>query len=509
MFAPRFVIQRLVLSLLGALVATSLPAQRLEDFEKRVTEFTLPNGLHFIVLERHEAPVVAFNAFVNVGAVDDPGGKSSMAHMFEHMIGKGTRTVGSKNPVEEQKALDEVERIYDRLEEERRRPKPDKDRVAALEKQLQAAIEKANSYVESNAFVRVIEENGGTNFNAGTAQDFTMYHYSLPSNRLELWFLLQSDWFKRPVFREFYKERDVVREERRMRIESSPQGKLQELLAGTAFLVHPYRNLVGWASEIENLRAKDAERFFRTYYVPGNITIAIVGDVDPAEVRRLAEKYYNSLEPGPLPPGVVAVEPPQEGEKRATLESPAQPFLAIAFKRPSQTHKDDVVFDVLASLLSSGRTGLLYRELVRDGKMAIAAFAGANFPGGKYPTLFIIFTVPAPGHSVEENEKAVYAILERLAREKVDEASLQRVKTKIRASHIRQLDSNEGLAFQLAFYHVAYGSWKTMFTGLDEIDKVTAEDVQRVVKTYFTQRNRTVAYTVPVPKANVSGGGAQ
>lgn len=476
--------------------ALLLPAQNLPEFEKKVTEFTLGNGMHFIVAERHEAPVASFTAFVNVGAVDDPAGESSMAHMFEHMIGKGTRSIGSKNWAEEQKLLERIEELQDRLAQERNRGQhADQTKLKQIEAELQEVSNRANALVEPNAFVRTIEEQGGVGFNAGTAQDFTIYYYSLPSNKVELWFNLQSDWFRRPVLREFYKERDVVREERRMRVESSPQGKLFELLLATSFMAHPYRNLIGWASEIESLRATEAEKFFRKYYVPGNITVAIVGDVNPAEVKRLAEKYYGTIPPGPLPPPVTILEPSQEGEKRAELETQAQPFLMMGYKRPSQTHKDDVVFDVVASILSSGRTGLLYKELVRDKKIAVAASAYASFPSGKYPNLFVLLSVPSPGHTTGESEKAIYGILERLGKEKVDAQTLDRVKTKLRANLIRQLDSNAGLAQQLAFYEVAYSDWRVMFTGLDQIDKVTADDVQRVVREYFKDEKRTVVYT--------------
>ena len=479
------------------LLSTVLPAQNLKEFEKKVTEFTLPNGLHFIVLERHEAPVVSFDAFVNVGAVDDPAGQSSMAHMFEHMIGKGTPSLGGKNWAAEQKALSVVEQAYDRMDEERRKGKrAEAAKLQQLEGDLKQAIDKANSDVDPNAYVRVITESGGAGFNAGTAQDYTTYFYGLPSNRIELWFLLQSEWFRRPVFREFYKERDIVREERRMRVESSVQGKLEELLLSTAFMAHPYRNLIGWASEIESLRAKDADQFFHKYYVPGNVTISLVGDVDPAQVKRLAEKYYGSIPAGPLPPPVGIVEPPQEGEKRAALESDSQPLVMIAYKRPNQTDPDDPVFDVISTILSSGRTGLLYKDLVRDQKISLGTFAGATFPSGKYPNLFVLFSVPSPNHTVEENEKSIYSILEGLKKNKIDAATLERVKTKIRAGLIRQLDSNSGLASQLCFYQVEYGNWRVMFTGLDDINKVTAEDVQRVAKKYFNEAGRTVAYTV-------------
>ncbi len=474
-----------------------LHAQNLQEFEKRVTEFTLPNGMHWIVYERHEAPVVSFNSFVNAGAVDDPAGESSMAHMFEHMIGKGTTTVGTKNWPAEQKALQRVEQVYDRYEEEHRKAaKADPKKLQQLEAELKDAIESANSYVQPNEFTRVIEEQGGVGFNAGTAQDYTTYFYSLPANKTELWFLLTSEWFRRPVFREFYKERDVVREERRMRVESSTQGKLMELLMATSFMAHPYRNMIGWASEIEALRAKDANEFYKTYYAPGNITMAVVGDVKAADIKRLAERYFASIPARPLPPPVVTVEPPQEGEKRAVLETNSQPFLLMGYKRPSQTDPDDPVFDVIAGILSSGRTGLLYKELVRDKRIALAVQAGATFPSGKYANLFVLFDLPQAGHTIEENEKAVLDIIGRLKREKVDDATLQRVKTKVRAGLIRQLDSNSGLASQLPYYSVMYGDWRVMFTGLKDIEKVTADDVQRVAKKYFTDENRTVVHTV-------------
>jgi len=472
-------------------------AQSLKDFEKKVTEFTLANGFHFILMERHDAPVVAFHSLVNVGTVDDPAGESSMAHMFEHMIGKGTTSLGTTNWPEEQKALAAVETAYDKLDEERWKVPPAAPaRVQQLEGELNVAIVKANSFVDPNAYIRVINENGGVGFNAGTASDYTTYFYSLPSNRIELWFLMQSEWFRRPVFREFYKERDVVREERRMRVESDVQGKLQEVLLGTAFLAHPYRNMIGWSSEIEALRAKDADKFFKKYYAPVNITIAIVGDADPALVKNLAEKYYGTIPAGPPPPPVTAVEPVQEGEKRAVIESDSQPLLTVAYKRPNQTDKDDAVFDVISAILTGGRTGVLYKQLVMEKKVALEVDSGATTPAGKYPNLFQLYSVPAPDHGVEENEKAIYGVIDGLKAEKVDAATLQRVKTKLRASLIRQLDSNSGLASQLAFYRAEYGDWRMMFKGIDMIEKITAEDIQRVVKQYFVPSGRTVAYTI-------------
>ena len=479
-------------------LAGSIGAQDLKEFEKRVTEFTLPNGLHFIVLERHEAPVVSFHTYVNAGSVDDPKGRTGLAHMFEHMAFKGTDTIGSKNPVAEEAALKEVERVYDLLDAERNKlQKADEQKLKKLQADLDAAIEKANSYVVDNLYPRIIEENGGVGMNASTAEDSTNYFYNFPANRIELWFYLESSRFLHPVYRQFYKERSVVREERRMRTESDPQGKLVEQMQATAIQAHPYRvPPVGWASDIENLRVSDARAFFKKYYVPANMTIAIVGDVNPAKAKTLAQEYFGRLAKAPLPPPVTTEEPEQVGPKRVEVESPSQPIEIIAYHRPDQYDKDDPVFDVVSSVLSEGRTSIIYRDLVRDKQLAVAAGAEATFPGGKYPGLFFFYLVPAMGHGVEEGQKELDSVLADFETNKIDDAALARVKTRTRANLIRRLDNNEGLAQLLADYYANYGDWRKLFTEIDEIDKVTAEDVQRVAKQYFVPSNRTIALTV-------------
>ena len=287
-------------------LAASLGAQNLRDFEKRVTEFTLANGLHFIVLERHEAPVVSFHTYVNAGSVDDPKGKTGLAHMFEHMAFKGTDTIGATERPAEKIALAEIERIYDQLDAERNKlEKADPNKIKTLQAQLDAAIEKADSLRHTEPLPQIIEENGGVGMNANTGEDSTNYFYNFPANRIELWFYLESARFLHPVFREFYKERSVVREERRMRTESDPQGKLFEQLMATAIEAHPYRiPPVGWASDIENLRVADARQFFDKYYVPANMTIAVVGDVRSRDVSKPGRGVFRaSAETAPAAAG--------------------------------------------------------------------------------------------------------------------------------------------------------------------------------------------------------------
>ena len=492
----------MLLSAVAALAQDSLASLQ-KEFEKRVTEFTLANGLHFIVIERHDAPVVSFHTYLNVGAVDDPGGQTGLAHMFEHMAFKGTPAIGTKNWTLEKQAMAAVEQAYDRWDAERNKgARADQKKLEALENQLHEAMEKADSFVESNEYDRVVESNGGLDMNAGTGEDSTNYYYSFPSNRIELWYLLESERFLHPVFREFYKERDVVREERRMRVESSSQGKLVEALLATAFFAHPYRNMPGgWAGDIEHFRRPDAERFYQLYYVPSNMTIGIAGDVDPKQARQLAEKYFGRLAKRPLPEIYHTQEPEQEGEKRVGVATPAQPLEIIGYKRPDQHSADDAALDVLSSVLSDGRTGVMYKDMVRDKQMALAAASEPTFPGGKYPSMFLFFAMPATGHSLEENEKELDSLIEQVKTTQVDDQTLNRIKTNLRASLIRKLTGNGGLASELCSYYVNFGDWRRLFTELDDYNKITAEDVQRVATKYLVAAHRTVAYTVAAETA--------
>ncbi len=486
---------RILLALLLPILA---PAQSLKEFEKKITEFTLANGMHFILCERHEAPVISFHTYVNAGSVDDPKGETGIAHMFEHMAFKGTQGIGSVNWTVEKKALDQVESVYDQIDAEQNKgPRADQAKIKSLEAELKAALDRANAAVEPNVYPRLIESNGGVGMNAQTGLDATEYFYSLPSNRIELWFMLESQRFLDPVFREFYKERDVVMEEYRMRVESSAQGRLLQAFLATAFEAHPYRVMgTGWPSDIQHLRVNDAWNFFHTYYVPGNIVMGIVGDVNPAEAKRLAEKYFGPMQKRPMPPLVRTVEPPQIGPKKADVESPNQPFEVLGWKRPDQYDKDDPVFDVISGLLTSGRTSLLYRDMVRDKKLALEVETSASFPDSRYPCLFVAFLVPNMGHTLAETEKELDVMLEKFKTEPVDPVALQRVKTSTRAELIRSLDSNSRLAGLLPAFYAAFGDWRKLFTSIEDVDKVTAADVQRVARQYLVKNTRTVTITV-------------
>lgn len=483
---------------LAGLLPAALLGQNLADIEKRVTEFTLSNGLTFVVYERHQAPVVSFFSRINAGSADDPKGQSGLAHMFEHMAFKGTTTVGTVNFEAEKKAMAAVEAAYDALSLEKNKgPKADAAKVKQLDEALKKAIETANGFVDKERFTKVLEENGAVGLNAFTSMDETAYIMALPANKLELWFALEADRFLNPVFREFYNERGVIREEYRMRIESDFTGKLINEMLAVAFSTSPYKTgPAGIPSDIENYRLADAQAFRKTYYVPSNIVIGIAGDVDPKEVKRLAEKYFGKMQGGPKPTGVITAENPQFGEKRLNIESPSQPVVAIGYKRPSGLDKDDPTFDVLSGILGLGRTSLLNKEVVQDKKIALVTQTIASFPGSKREHLFIVFAAPNADKTVADCEKAIYEIIDRLKKEKVTPEQLNRVKTILRSQLIRGLDSNGGMAQQLASAKALYGDWKKLFESLADLEKVTAEDVQNAAKKYLTEKNRTVAYTV-------------
>jgi predicted Zn-dependent peptidase len=295
--------------------------------------------------------------------------------------------------------------------------------------------------------------------------------------------------------REFYKERDVVIEERRMRTDSSPFGRLLEQFTAESFTASPYhRPTVGYFSDLQSFSATDAEHFFKRYYIPSNMVIGLVGDIDPAKAMPILEKYFARIPSGPKPIDETSTEPPQNSERTVKLEDVSQPYYLEGYHRPDYLNADDAVYDVISDLLSDGRTSRLYRSLVRDKKIALGAAGVSGFPGIKYPHLFVFYAVPTSGHTPQEVADAIHVEIEKLKTTDVSDAELQMIKTREKAGLIRQLGSNEGLASELALFQTRYGDWRELFKSVDRIDKVTKEDVRRIANQIFTESNRSVAY---------------
>jgi predicted Zn-dependent peptidase len=483
-------------ALCAMLVATA-PALALDakDFEDNLTVETLDNGLTLLVYERAVAPVVSFFTHVDVGSAQEVPGITGLAHMFEHMAFKGTTFVGTKDFKAEQRALDAVDEAYRALAEERRKAGGgDPDRLEALEAAFAKAQEDAGAYIVPNEFDDIVSRNGGVGMNAFTNADTTGYFFSMPANKIELWAYLESERFLDPVFREFYKERDVVMEERRLRTESQPIGRMIEQMLATAFTAHPYKQpTVGYMSDLKAITREDAAAFHRKYYVPSNITISVVGDVDTETALPMLRRYFGRIPKGADPEELRTVEPEPITERTVVLRDPSQPAYAEAYHRPAAGHPDDAVYDAISDILSTGRTSRLYRRLVRDEQ--IAAFAGAfnGFPGTKYPHLMIFFGLATPQGSNEAIQTALREEIDRLKSEPVDDAELERVKTRAKANLIRSLASNGGIAQQLATSQAQLGDWREIFRRVERIENVTADDIQRVAQETFVPTNRTVA----------------
>jgi predicted Zn-dependent peptidase len=482
-------------------------AQDLASFEKRLTQQRLANGLTFLIYERSEAPVVSFFTYVDVGAAQEVPGITGLAHMFEHMAFKGTTRIGTTDYAAEKVVLERIDRAYQAYDQERRKvggPNPEK--VKALEKTWKDAQEQADQYIVKNEFGEIVEREGGVGLNASTSSDATVYFYSLPANKVELWAYLETERFLAPVFREFYKERDVVMEERRLRTESQPVGRLIEQFAATAFTAHPYKQpVVGYMSDLMSFSREDAEQFHKTYYVPGNIYIAIVGQIKAREVLPVLERYFGRLPAAPPPPPVRTIEPNQIAEREVRMPDKSQPIYVEGYHKPAATDPEEAVYDAISDLLSNGRTARLYRSLVRDKKIAAMAGAFPGFPGTKYPNEMIFYAVPSPGHGNEEVQKALREEIDKLKQELVTEDELKMVKTRAKAELIHGLASNSGLAGALARNQALFGDWRELFHSVEKIDKVSREDIQRIARRTFVFTNRTVAMIVnqnPAPTAN-------
>src|SRR6266702_89774 len=487
-------------------------AQDLASFEKRTTVKVLPNGLTLIVCERPEAPVFSFYTLVDAGSADDPLGDSGLAHMFEHMAFKGTTEIGTTNYPAEKIALAKVEVAYAAYDTElRKRVGQDAAKLANLKKAFQDAQAAAQNYVIPNQFSQIAEQNGAVGINASTAEDSTQYCWSMPSNRLALWAYLESQRIGQPVQREFYKERNVVQEERRMRVDSAPIGRMVEQFLATAYVSHPYRRPgVGWESEISQISATEADAFHVKYYVPSNIVIAVVGDVKAAEAMPVLERYFAPIPAGPKPEPMTTVEPPQVAEKFVTIREATQPFYIEGYHRPDYRDPDDSVYDAITDIFSNGRTARLYRSLVRDQAIAAEAQGFSGFPGDKCPGLFAVYAVPLPGHSPDEMRSAIHKELDRLKNEDISDEELARFKTRARADLLRGLANNEGLARQLAEYQTRFGDWRQLFRQLEKIDAVSKADVRRVANKIFIDSNRTSAQIEFVaPKRQAPGAASQ
>jgi predicted Zn-dependent peptidase len=471
-----------------------------DEMTLNVQEFTLKNGMKFLISENHTAPTFSTLIKAKVGSADEKPGITGISHFLEHMMFKGTKIMGTTNYPAEVPLLQKIDEIAAQMrEEEAKLLNPlwggDKNKLEKLRVELRDVQMQEKKYIIKDEMDGIYLKNGGVGLNASTSEDGTQYYVSLPANLLELWAFVESGRLRTPIFREFYSERDVINEERRLSLENQAWRKLSEQFTATAFAVHSYRwPVLGWASDISTVKREDMVEYFKTYYAPNNIIVVIVGDVNFEEVKKLAEKYFSDIPSQTPPPPVLTQEPEQKGIKRVEVEFDANPSLMMGYHIPVVGDPDIFALDVLAGILSRGRTSRLYKNIVEKKRLATDVSCLSEF--GRFPALFTFSATPLAPHTTAEVEQAIYEEIEKLKTEPVADEEIQKIKNQLDAGFIRGMRSNMGIAFQLANYEAMTGTWKYILDLRTGRAKVTAEDVMRVAKKYLYKNNLTVATIV-------------
>lgn len=489
---------------LGALaLGTAPPAQAQES---NVKEIVLDNGLTVLLYPRSGDPQVACGWIAKVGSANESPGITGLAHLFEHMMFKGTRTIGTKDIEKDlaiiaeldakrakiskhQGELDRQERLG--MIEDASSPDVRTAEHQALLEEFDALLKQQKELLVDNEFDSIYTRAGGTGMNAGTSTDWTIYFINMPANKLELWAWMESDRLTNPVFRQFYSERDVVWEERRMRTDSTPTGRLDEEFDALFWKASPYSwQPIGWPSDLDGITREEALAFFDRNYSPNNLTLAIVGDFDVPATEALVRKYFSRIPRSEYEPTAVRTfDPPQQGIKRFEGVAETRPTVTVRWHAFPVGHVDEPALSTLVELLN-GRTGRLYKSLVED--QQIATSAGAQLDARRYGGYVQLSGVAAPDHAPEDVEKALYAEIEKLQEELVGERELQKVKNQVVASSSRRLTSNFFILFQLLL-NDGNGDWREMFREADKLLAVTPQQVQAAAKKYFPQETRTIA----------------
>jgi predicted Zn-dependent peptidase len=503
--------KKISLSLLALLLCVQFAAAQ----KVPVQEIVLDNGMRLLLVPRKGDPNVAAGWLARVGSVNERPGITGLSHLFEHMMFKGTHAIGTKDIAENLKLIKEMDTVRAELRQEEQTlirkarlgeisdtkdPKHRSERHKELLAKFNELTKREKDLMVKDEFDRIYTTAGGSGMNAGTSNDFTVYFINVPANKLELWFWMESDRLRNPVFREFYSERDVVHEERRLRTDSTPTGKFDEQYESMFWQSSPYGwPVVGWPSDLEGITREEALDYFAVNYAPNNLTACLVGDVDPARAKELAQQYFGRLPRGPRPPEPVRTsEMPQLAEKRMVAWAETVPEVRIRYHTVADGHPDAFVLQILGSLLS-GRTGRLYKALVLQ--QAVANSASAFGSSRKYEGYFQLTGVAKPGKAPEDVEQALYKEIERMQKELVDANELQKVKNQYAANNFRGIQSNFGLMVQLLLRDNNRG-WETINTDPARSQAVTPEDIRRVANTYFKPENRTIAIYYTKKKAD-------
>ena len=513
------------------LAAASAAAQNID-----ATEYRLDNGMQVLMVERHESPTIMAAIIARVGSANETTGITGISHLFEHMMFKGTETIGTKDIDRDREIMAKLDslRALMRVEEQIMRqklrrgeiddmldPEAKTPRYREIEAVFDNLILEQRELIIKDQLDELYSKNGGFFLNAMTSDDMTMYFVRLPKNKIELYMWLESDRFKNPVFREFYSERNVVREERRLGVESTPTGLIEEDFRAMFWKSSSYHwDVIGWPSDVENITREQANEYYDTYYAPNNLTMVLVGDLKSDKMIKLVEKYFERIPRGTIePPDVITLEEKQYGEKRLIAEAETNPQTEIWYHTVAWKHPDSYPLEVLAGIMS-GKTGRLYKKLVEEKDIAKGSArrgrrmfgsglaVGATQDSKRYAGAFEINADGLSGVRAEQLEEAIYEVLEDLKKNQVTEKELQKVKNQLRVQKIRFMDIMSGIG--ILFYlgqNAAMGDWTEANNNPTMCDQVTAEDVQRVTNRYFTndQRNVLIINSKAGPESETGG----
>jgi predicted Zn-dependent peptidase len=472
-------------------------------------EYTLENGMKFLLMPRDEQPnIITAGWIAPVGSANERPGITGVSHLLEHLLFKGTDSIGTSDPELDKQYREQLTEIREKmraytLDVQYKRmyageienpwdPANDTDELRAMRAEMTALQDKQAEITIKNEFDSIYTGNGGSGMNAGTSNDFTVFYINIPSNKLELWSWMESDRLLDPSYRELDAERFVVIEERRQRLEATATGKLDEQFDSMFWVASPYNwPVIGWMSDLMAYTEGEIKEYFETYYQPANLTGVIVGDFEVEEAKQLVDSYFGRI-PNKRPKAapLVTHSVPLLGELRFSGECDCQDQVEVRYRSVPHGHPDEPVFDVIADLLN-GRTGRLYKSLIED--QAIAALASAGNRSMRYAGSFSFSALPKGGAELSELEAAWYGELDKLKTELVSERELQKVKNQAAADNFRGLQDNSSLFFQLAITE-AYGGYDYLNEYPKRIAAVTPEDIQRVAQEYFEEHERAVSY---------------
>jgi predicted Zn-dependent peptidase len=484
-------------------------------------EYRLDNGMQVLMVEKHEIPTVMCAIFAKVGSSNEITGITGISHLFEHMMFKGTETIGTRDIKRDREIMAKLDALREQIRAEEeivqakyrrgeitdlRDPESKTDRYRELDARFDKLILEQRELIFKEPLNEIYSKHGGYFLNAFTSEDVTGYFVRLPKNKVELYMWLESDRFMNPVFREFYSERDVVREERRLGIDSTPTGLIEEEFQAMFWKSSSYRwSVIGWPSDLENITREQANTYYDTYYAPNNLCMVLIGDIEPDETIEMVRKYFERIPRGQAdPPDVITMEEKQYAEKQMIAEAEANPQAEIWYHTVAFKHPDSYPLDVLAGIMS-GKTGRLYKKLVEEKGLAIGSSRGGGMMGGgglyvgatqdtrKYAGVFMIEAEGKDGVEPGQLEEAIYEVIADLQTVPVSEEELQKAKNQLRVDQIRFLDLMSGIG--MLFYlgqNVARGDWMEANNHPDKCDLVTAEDIMRVANTYFEKNQRNV-----------------